>query len=284
MASENKDNDQDKRDNKFGVNKRQVSTVSPPTGGGDPESRKGAIPDVATGGGKVSAAVSAGGFKDVNVSGGKVISAAEVPEDEAEALADALADRFASGYGQIPAIDLPVVGPVQTPIGGVLNLAAEVNNKNLQNQLKAGGVPVYGSGDKITVGYNPNADIKDLKGVVGKGLFGGTAYSGAPMFNPNMFDEKGNRVPVKDDDGPNDNQSALGGAVQAKPIIKKEKEFAKAVNENPQGQKIKVKKPKAAGDGEGIDGALVRRTKTLQSNRRGILGRPDSKKKTLLGA
>lgn len=283
MASENNNNDQDKKDNKFGVNKRQVSTVGPPTGGGDPDSKLGSIPDVATGGGKVSAAVSAGGFKDVSVSGGKVISAAEVPEDEAENIAQALADRFASGYGQIPSIDLPVVGPVQTPIGGVLNLAAEVNNKNLQNQLKAGGVPVYGKKDKISVGYDPNADIKDLQGVVGKGLFGGTAYSGAPMFNPNMFDEKGNRVPV-DDKGDDNNQSALGGAVEAKPIIKKETEFAKAVNENPQGQKIRVKKPKAAGDGEVIDGALVRRTKTLQSNRRGILGRPDSKKKTLLGA
>ena len=225
-----------------------------------------------------------GGTKDV-MTGKGVVSAATVPDQAtSDALASALNDRFESGFGQIQPFNTPL-GPIQTPIGAFANAIGSMSNKNMQNQLKGGGIPVYGKGDKISIGYDPNADIKDFQGVVGKGLFGGTAYSGASQFNPNLFDNKGNRLPVKEDGGDNnDSTSTLGNAVAAKPIIKKPTEYAKANNVNPQQQNVKVRKPKAAGDGDEVDGALVRRTKTLQSNRRGILGRPDSKKKTLLGA
>lgn len=224
-----------------------------------------------------------GGTKDI-MTGKGTVSAATVPDQStSDALANALNDRWESGFGQVQPFNTPL-GPIQTPIGGMLNALGNLSNKNIQNQLKNGGIPVYGNGDKISIGYDPNADIKDLKGVMGTGLFGGTAYSGQPMFNPNQFDNKGNRLPQEDKGGDDNQTSTLGNAVAAKPIIKKPTEYAKANNVNPQQQNVKVRKPKAAGDGDEVDGALVRRTKTLQSNRRGILGRPDSKKKTLLGA
>jgi hypothetical protein len=223
-------------------------------------------------------------FTSVNTGKGKVMSANVPDQSTSDALADALQSRWDSGYGQISPIKTPM-GDIQTPIGAILNGLGSLGNKNIQSQLRGGGIPVYGRGDTISIGYDPNADIKDLKGVMGTGLFGGTAYSGQGNFNPNQFDNKGNRLPPQDNGGDDNQTSTLGNAVAAKPIIKKKPtEFSKANNVNPQQQNVKVRKPKAAGDGEGVDGALVRRTKTLQSNRRGILGRPDSKKKTLLGA
>lgn len=223
-------------------------------------------------------------FNSVRTGQGNVMAANVPDQATSDALANALGDRFDSGYGSFQGFETPF-GNIQTPMGAFFNAIGGMSNKNMQNQLKAGGVPVYGKGDRISIGYDPNADIKDLKGVMGKGLFGGTAYSGQGNFNPSQFDNKGNRLPTQDNGGDDNQTSTLGNAVAAKPIIKKKPtEFAKANNVNPQQQNVKVRKPKSAGDGEGVDGALVRRTKTLQSNRRGILGRPDSKKKTLLGA
>lgn len=225
------------------------------------------------------------GTTDVRVSGGGFISAPNMPDAKASTdLAAALQDRFASGYGQFPEMDLGPLGKVQSPIGSAFNAIGQASINNQANQLAKGGTPVYGSGNNISVGYDPMRDVKDLKGVMHEGLFGMQVYSGQSQFNPNQFDENGNRVAQKDGDGP-DNQSTLGNAVSAKPLIKeKPKQYAKANNMKVEQNTTKVKKPKAAGDGEGIDGALVRRTKSLQSNRRGILGRPDDKKKTLLGA
>ena len=169
-----------------------------------------------------------------------------------------------------------------------------MSTNNMAKALRGGGVPVYSTGTKngvpqITVGYNENMSAKDLVGVQHQGLFGGTVYSGQSQFNPANFDAKGN---YKDpfESGDNDDGGAVSALGSAKPAVapKAQKpevtQFAKAVNKNPQEQLTKVRKPKAAGQDVEAGGALVRRTKTLQSNRRGILGRPDSTKKTLLGS
>ena len=205
-----------------------------------------------------------------------------------EILADQIqANRAANQY----------TGPfgVPTPVTGAMNFMAGMSTNNMAKALRGGGVPVYSTGTKngvpqISVGYNENMSAKDLVGVQHQGLFGGTVYSGRSQYNPANFDSKGN---YKDpfDSGDNDDGgavSALGSAKPATAPMTQTKaevtQFAQAVNRNPQEQLTKVRKPKAAGGDVEAGGALVRRTKTLQSNRRGILGRPDSTKKTLLGS
>ena len=214
----------------------------------------------------------------------------EIYEDRrtsGEVLADQIvANRAANQY----------TGPfgVPTPVTGAMNFMAGMSTNNMAKALRGGGVPVYSTGTKngvpqITVGYNENMSAKDLVGVQHQGLFGGTVYSGQSQFNPANFDAKGN---YKDpfESGDNDDGGAVSALGSAKPAVapKAQKpevtQFAKAVNKNPQEQLTKVRKPKAAGQDVEAGGALVRRTKTLQSNRRGILGRPDSTKKTLLGS
>lgn len=216
-------------------------------------------------------------YNSVSVGGGGKVFAANVPDQETrDKLASDLQGRWDSGYGQLPSFG---------PVTGIFNAIGGISNKNIQNQLKDGGVPVYGKNGKISIGYDPNADIKDLQGVIGKGLFGETgAYSGNPNFNPKNYDKNLNRIPENDSGGDNNSTTSVMAAAPAPVTTKKQIEFAKANNVNPMEQKVSVRRPTAADGGDGDDGALVRRTKSLQSNRRGILGRPDTKKKTLLGS
>jgi|MDSW01.2.fsa_nt_gb hypothetical protein len=183
---------------------------------------------------------------------------------------------------------------VPTPVTGAMNVMANLSIENQAKALEMGGLPVFSTGFKdgkpqISVGYNDKFSAKDLVGVQHTGLFGGTVFSGQDMYNPANFDKFGNyKDPFDTGDGGDDNtQSTLGQAVQAKapPKVQQQKqEFAKAINRSPQEQLTKVRKPKAATGEFEAGGALVRRTKSLKSDRRGILGKPDTGKKTLLGA
>ena len=185
------------------------------------------------------------------------------------------------GYGMLPGI---------TPLSVGMNAMGKLSQENIAKAIEGGGLPVYDIGNgKISVGYSDKYGASQIVGVQHTGIFGGTVYSGQNQFNPANWDKDGKYTDPFDNDrfGGGDNEvSTLGSAVQAtKPMAtKKVQEFAMAVNKNPQEQLTKVKKPKAAGGEFEQGGALVRRTKTLQSDRRGILGKPDTGKKTLLGA
>lgn len=182
------------------------------------------------------------------------------------------------GYGMLPGV---------SPATVAMNMVGKASIENMAKAIETGGMPVYDAGNgKISVGYNNNMSAKDIVGVQHSGLFGGTVYSGRPEFNPSNFDKDGNYNDPFNNDGGDNQQSTMGGAVSAKKVAtqKKQTNFAKAVNKNPQEQISKVRKPKSAGGEFQDGGALVRRTKTLQSDRRGILGKPDTGKKTLLGA
>lgn len=61
-----------------------------------------------------------------------------------------------------------------------MNAISQFNLGNIANQIAQGGRPVYNNAGQIM-------------GVMGKGLFGGTAYSGRPDFDPNRTEEGGDQ-------------------------------------------------------------------------------------------
>ena len=61
-----------------------------------------------------------------------------------------------------------------------MNAISQFNLSNIANQIAQGGRPVYNNAGQIM-------------GVMGKGLFGGTAYSGRPDFDPNRTEEGGDQ-------------------------------------------------------------------------------------------
>ena len=58
-----------------------------------------------------------------------------------------------------------------------MNAISQFNLSNIANQIAQGGRPVYNNAGQIM-------------GVMGKGLFGGTVYSGRPDFDPNRTEEQ----------------------------------------------------------------------------------------------
>lgn len=61
-----------------------------------------------------------------------------------------------------------------------MNAIGQFNLSNIANQISQGGRPVYNNAGQIM-------------GVMGKGLFGGTAYTGRPDFDPNRTEEGGDQ-------------------------------------------------------------------------------------------
>ncbi|MAO23379.1 MAG: hypothetical protein CMJ25_21735 [Phycisphaerae bacterium] len=61
-----------------------------------------------------------------------------------------------------------------------MNAISQLNLSNIANQIAQGGRPVYNNAGQIM-------------GVMGKGLFGGTVYSGRPDFDPNRTEEGGDQ-------------------------------------------------------------------------------------------
>lgn len=61
-----------------------------------------------------------------------------------------------------------------------MNAISQFNLSNIANQIAQGGRPVYNNAGQIM-------------GVMGKGLFGGTVYSGRPDFDPNRTEEGGDQ-------------------------------------------------------------------------------------------
>lgn len=61
-----------------------------------------------------------------------------------------------------------------------MNAIGQFNLSNIANQIAQGGRPVYNNAGQIM-------------GVMGKGLFGGTAYTGRPDFDPNRTEEGGDQ-------------------------------------------------------------------------------------------
>ena len=61
-----------------------------------------------------------------------------------------------------------------------MNAIGQFNLSNIANQIAQGGRPVYNNTGQIM-------------GVMGRGLFGGTAYTGRPDFDPNRTEEGGDQ-------------------------------------------------------------------------------------------
>jgi len=61
-----------------------------------------------------------------------------------------------------------------------MNAIGQFNLSNIANQIAQGGRPVYNNAGQIM-------------GVMGRGLFGGTAYTGRPDFDPNRTQEGGDQ-------------------------------------------------------------------------------------------
>lgn len=61
-----------------------------------------------------------------------------------------------------------------------MNAIGQFNLSNIANQIAQGGRPVYNNAGQIM-------------GVMGRGLFGGTAYTGRPDFDPNRTEEGGDQ-------------------------------------------------------------------------------------------
>jgi len=186
-----------------------------------------------------------------------------------------------TGYGSLPGF---------SPTTLAVNAIGALSIENMAKAIEKGGLPVYstdvGNKRSISVGYRDGMNAKDLVGVQHSGLFGGTVYSGQNAYNPSNFNKDGSYTDPFDTNESDSRSTVIGTQKQSTQMKKKTQKqtFAKAVNKNPQEQMTRVRKPKASGGEFEDGGALVRRTKTLQSDKRGILGKPDTGKKTLLGA